>query len=155
MDCARARTGVEPPRQTWPSMLSTACWSLDARATSASPDPRWGWGQCAHTPDPCTTAHGAASQLSLVEREADLERHLVLRDLPGRHPAAHLDHLEPPDVPDGGRGPGDRGLDGVGDAHARGADEFDQLVDVLGHGTSLPRAPAPRTGARRERVPIL
>src|SRR3712207_8047812 len=43
------------------------------------------------------------------------------------------------DVADRGAGPGDRVLDGVGDARARGADEFHQLVDVLGHGASLPR----------------
>jgi len=34
---------------------STACWISDAQATSASSDPRRGWGQCARTPDPCTT----------------------------------------------------------------------------------------------------
>ena len=38
-----------------PSTRSTACWTWDARTTSASPDPRRGWGQCAPTPDPCTT----------------------------------------------------------------------------------------------------
>src|SRR3954453_19493104 len=37
-------------------MLSTACWSWDARTMSASPDPGRGWGLCAHLPDPCTTA---------------------------------------------------------------------------------------------------
>src|SRR3954447_8420176 len=43
-------------RWTWRSMSSTACWSWDARPTSASPEPRQGWGHCARIPDPCTTA---------------------------------------------------------------------------------------------------
>src|SRR3954452_353673 len=49
------RTSVGRPRWMSPSTPSTACWSSDARATSAPPDPRRGWGQCARTPDPCTT----------------------------------------------------------------------------------------------------
>ena len=36
-------------------MRSTACWSSDGRTTSASPDCRQDWDQCARTPDPCTT----------------------------------------------------------------------------------------------------
>src|SRR3954465_15074209 len=36
------------------STPSTACWSWDARPTSASPEPRQGWGNCARIPDPCT-----------------------------------------------------------------------------------------------------
>ncbi len=36
--CARARTGAERPRWTWPSMRSTVCWSWDARSPSASPE---------------------------------------------------------------------------------------------------------------------
>src|SRR4051812_32746319 len=43
-------------RWTWRSTPSTACWSWDARSTSASPEPRQGWGNCARIPDPCTTA---------------------------------------------------------------------------------------------------
>src|SRR3954452_21108310 len=46
-------------RWTWRSMSSTACWSWDARPTSASPEPRQGWGNCARIPDPCTTARHA------------------------------------------------------------------------------------------------
>ena len=53
---ARARTKVGQPRWTLPSTCSTACWSSDARATSASHEPKRGWGDCAHVPDPCTTA---------------------------------------------------------------------------------------------------
>src|SRR4051812_35879316 len=48
-------------RWTWRSRSSTACWSWDARPTSASPEPRQGWGNCARIPDPCTTAPMAAS----------------------------------------------------------------------------------------------
>ena len=36
-------------------MRSTACWSSDARTMSASDEPRRGWGNCVHVPDPCTT----------------------------------------------------------------------------------------------------
>src|SRR5918997_415603 len=75
-------------------------------------------------------------RLALVEREADLEGHLVVPDLAGRHVAPDLDHLEPADVADGGRGPGDRVLDRIGDALFRGPDEVDELVDVVGHGFS-------------------
>jgi len=37
-------------------MCSTACWSLDARSPSVSPDPRRGWSNCARIPGPCNTA---------------------------------------------------------------------------------------------------
>ncbi len=47
--------GWRGPRWRSPSMRSTACWILDAQATPASPDPKRGRGQCARTPDPCTT----------------------------------------------------------------------------------------------------
>src|SRR3954470_6808055 len=56
MSCARIRMSVGPPRWTWRSRSSTACWNSDARITSALPDPGRGWGQCAHSPDPCNTA---------------------------------------------------------------------------------------------------
>src|SRR4051794_40036699 len=49
---------VGPPRWTWRSMSSTACWSWDARTTSAWPNPGPGWGHCARIPDPCNTAPG-------------------------------------------------------------------------------------------------
>src|SRR3954452_16746054 len=38
---------------------STACWSSDARITSAPLDPGRGRGQCASDPDPCNTVSGA------------------------------------------------------------------------------------------------
>src|SRR3954449_8830414 len=53
------RTSVGRPTWMSPSTPSTACWSSDARATSAPPDPRRGRGQCARTPDPCTTLAAA------------------------------------------------------------------------------------------------
>src|SRR4051794_26532880 len=42
-------------RWTWRSRSSTACWSWDARITSAPLDPGRGRGQCARDPDPCNT----------------------------------------------------------------------------------------------------
>src|SRR3954470_15221637 len=93
MSCARTRTSVGPPRWTWPSTCSTACWTWDARPTSASPDPQRGWGQCAHSPDPCNTAphglmaHGdAAGRQHLfhhaqAQGEAEVEPHGVADDL--------------------------------------------------------------------------
>src|SRR3954468_21214978 len=53
------RTRAVRPRWAWPFMRSTACWSWDARAMSASPEPGREWGDCVHTPDRCTMlAHG-------------------------------------------------------------------------------------------------
>src|SRR5215217_2090525 len=51
MGCARTRRSVGPLRWTWRSTSSTACWSWDARPTSASPNLGRDWGQCAPTPD--------------------------------------------------------------------------------------------------------
>src|SRR4051794_38934076 len=48
---------VGPPRWTWRSRSSTACWRSDARITSAPLDPGRGRGQCARDPDPCNTVH--------------------------------------------------------------------------------------------------
>src|SRR3954454_6367028 len=64
MGCARMRTRAVRPRWTWLFMRSTACWSWDARATSASPEPGRGWGDCVHTPDRCTTlaAHATVAR---------------------------------------------------------------------------------------------
>src|SRR3954470_12636626 len=56
MSCARTRRSVGPLRWTWQSTCSTACWSWDARTTSAWPNPGPGWGHCARIPDPCNTA---------------------------------------------------------------------------------------------------
>src|SRR3954451_15641490 len=62
MSCARTRRSVGPLRWTWQSTCSTACWSWDARTTSASPNPGPGWGHCARIPDPCNTAADDAVQ---------------------------------------------------------------------------------------------
>src|SRR3954463_3736829 len=56
MSCARTRRSVRSLRWTWQSTCSTACWSWDARTTSAWPNPGPGWGHCARIPDPCNTA---------------------------------------------------------------------------------------------------
>jgi hypothetical protein len=42
-------------KSAWRSMSSTACWSWDARATSASLTPKRDWGRCVYISDPCTT----------------------------------------------------------------------------------------------------
>ncbi|GGC49020.1 hypothetical protein GCM10011504_29280 [Siccirubricoccus deserti] len=65
---------------------------------------------------------------SFVEGEADLERHLVVPDLPVDYLAPHLHDLEPSDVPDILGGPADRISDGVGDAFRGSADKIDDLV---------------------------
>src|SRR4051794_12794578 len=44
------------------STSSTACWSSDARSTSAPLDPGRGRGQCARDPDPCNTVTCDASK---------------------------------------------------------------------------------------------
>ena len=49
-------------------MPSTVCWILDARTTSASPDPERGWGQFAHLHDPCNTAAQDGTIVSKVSR---------------------------------------------------------------------------------------
>ena len=63
---AHADEGRATERPRWRSLStgSTACSSWDARATSALPDARRDWGQCAPIPDPCTT----------LQREAKSER---------------------------------------------------------------------------------
>src|SRR3954452_4498775 len=84
------RTRAGRPRWTWLFMRSTACWSWDARATSASPEPGRGWGDCVHTPDRCTTRPRGAGP-----------------DLPGRRDGAVLR----PVAEGGGLGPdADRGV---------------------------------------------
>jgi len=55
-------------------MRSTVCWSWDARSPSASPEPERGWGNCAHTSDPCNTAKGVAiSDAAWSKRHSPLE----------------------------------------------------------------------------------
>src|SRR5215204_4443441 len=62
MSCARTRRSVGPLSWTWQSTCSTACWSWDARTTSAWPNPGPGWGHCARIPDPCNTAARSGSR---------------------------------------------------------------------------------------------
>jgi len=71
--CARIPTSARRPRWPLPSTRSTACWTWDAQAMSASPDPRCGQGQCARTPDPCTTLP-CASGLSTTKLAASAPR---------------------------------------------------------------------------------
>jgi len=41
---------------------------------SASDEPRRGWGNCVHVPDPCTTATGVAIAANALNRMLDLGR---------------------------------------------------------------------------------
>src|SRR3954451_17848259 len=68
MSCARTRRSVGPLRWTWQSTCSTACWSWDARTTSAWPNPGPGWGHCARIPDPCNTAERVADRLQATDQ---------------------------------------------------------------------------------------
>src|SRR3954471_17850239 len=71
------RTRAVRPRWTWLFMRSTACWSWDARAMSASPEPGRGWGHCVHTPDRCTTLSPALGVLQ-GEQAGERQREPVL-----------------------------------------------------------------------------
>src|SRR3954463_15211986 len=79
MSCARTRTSVGPPRWTWRSTCSTACWTSDARTMSASPDPKRGWGHCARCLDPCNTASAAVviSEIGLDMSRFPSAAHLI------------------------------------------------------------------------------
>src|SRR3954454_20868465 len=75
---------VGPPRWTWRSMSSTACWSWDARTTSAWPNPGPGWGHCARIPDPCNTAaHGLIIVHNVNGLPSRPFHHNALRTFPG------------------------------------------------------------------------
>src|SRR5215207_422937 len=87
------RMSVGRPRWTSPPTCSIVCWTWDARPTSASPNPGRGWGQCVHSPDPCTT-------LALTP----------LADGLGRYPIAAGQHAR------GLGGAGDLGADSRGGA---------------------------------------
>src|SRR3954464_10537580 len=64
------RTRAVRPRWTWLFVRSTARWSWGARATSASPEPGRGRGDCVHTPDRCTTLQRRHSHQPRLRREA-------------------------------------------------------------------------------------
>src|SRR4051812_30038192 len=76
--CARTRRSVGRPRWTSPSMCSIACWSWDARATSASPDPD-GVGVSAAAPliraPRCRPPHENAQAARLLRRPHANEPH--------------------------------------------------------------------------------
>src|SRR5215217_8278766 len=57
---------VGRPRWTSPPTCSIACRTWDARTPSASPNPGRGWGQCVHSPDPCTTLAQASAILGTI-----------------------------------------------------------------------------------------
>src|SRR5687768_1703972 len=88
MSCARTRRSVGPLRWTWQSTCSTACWSWDARTTSAWPNPGPGWGHCARIPDPCNTA--SRDPLGEKSRGLAQDQVLVLEPL---HLALEAQHL--------------------------------------------------------------
>src|SRR4051795_235380 len=75
------RTRAVRPRWTWLFMRSTACWSWDARITSASPDPGRGRGYRAHACDPCTTA---ARDREPLGRRVEADETLVGGAEPGK-----------------------------------------------------------------------
>ena len=64
-------------------MCSTACWSWDAPPTSASPDLRQGWGQCARIPDPCTTLPTASDDGAHARGLLRIENLAAYRDVNG------------------------------------------------------------------------
>src|SRR3954471_17032564 len=69
IDCARIRRSVGRPRWAWRFTCSTACWSWDARPTSAWRDLGRGWAQCGRAPDPCTTLSRACLQTRIGWRK--------------------------------------------------------------------------------------
>src|SRR5712692_8670791 len=83
------------------------------------------WGRWVLTP-----AATYCSLLRLLQREADLQRHLVL-DARCREPPALLLHLEPLHVAQRPLCPLDRPLDCIVVARSRRTDQRGQLVDVM------------------------
>src|SRR6266446_2868045 len=75
--------------------------------------------------------------LTSLQREADLQTDLPVRDLAVDDMAARLGDGEPVHVADRLVGLGDRCLHGILDADRRRAGEFQELVDVVGHDGDL------------------
>src|SRR5260221_9529634 len=92
----------------------------------------------------CRKAEGAAlfrptsSPADVFQREAGLQRHLIVLHLAVLDVAARLGDLEPAQMPQGARGAGDGALHGILDARLRRADELDDLVDMIMHGVLHP-----------------
>src|SRR3954452_8737082 len=136
------RTSVGRPRWMSPSTPSTACWSSDARATSAPPDPRRGWGQCARTPVRAPRCHASpGSPVRTGEREPPLGCRSGAtssrRPDPARRPRSSRSGPRPP----GWRWSGRRGPD------RDGPEDFARPVVLLAHAG--PTAPSPRFAGRR------
>jgi hypothetical protein len=81
---------------------------------------------------PCVAALGRSG----FDREPHFDGHLVVQDLAALDVPSRFEHLEPADIVDRARSPGNGGLDRILDARGRGADEFDDLVDVVRHTNS-------------------
>src|SRR5215210_3667010 len=113
---------VGRPRWTWWSTCSTACWSWDARTTSAWRDLGRGWAQCGRAPDPCTTLADLLEfhlrmPVRFEDRVSRLAQKMKLAELV-RHAGESLLH-----------GPADRGLpiaDHARDRHAHGLRDLAQ-----------------------------
>jgi hypothetical protein len=75
--------------------------------------------------------------LSLVEREAYLDRHLPMPDFVILDVAAGLQNLEPPKVSQALRGLGKGILNGIFNSDGGRADKFDLLVDMIAHPRRL------------------
>src|SRR4051794_2917113 len=73
-------------RWTWRSTCSTACWSWDARPTSALRDLGRGWAQCGCAPDPCTTLVVALGECGGSHVEVGPARDTLLQGSHGWHP---------------------------------------------------------------------
>src|SRR4051794_13230832 len=75
----------------------------------------------------------------LVQPEADLKRDLEAAAAIFLDPAARVGHLEPVEVVQGLRGPGDGSPDRIIDALGGGADDLADGVDVVCHVACIPR----------------
>src|SRR5216683_4330131 len=79
----------------------------------------------------------AVGLVLVVQRETGLQRNLVVAHLALLDMAARLDDLEPSQMLYRLRGPCDGALNRILDAGLGGADEFDDLVDMVLHGDAL------------------
>src|ERR1700704_998914 len=91
-----------------------------------------------------------ARTLVRLHGEADLERHLIVRDLAVFHMATRLHDLEPSQMSNRLVGAADRSADGILDAGLGRAHEFDDFVDMVLLGGLLASL---TKHLRRHRVP--